>query len=105
MERTGATIRKSGLVEKLSLECEKGRSARAIGLQTARFHVPRVVRLDAEEGVLEFEFVPHLITLRRLLVAGDPRLPQVFTRVGGALAAIHEALQLPDPLKAELPPE
>ena len=105
VEQTGATISKGGSVARLSLECEKSRLARAIGLQTARFHVPQVVRLDADEGVLEFEFVPRLITLGQLLVAGDPRLPQVFTRAGGALAAIHEALQLPGPLRAELPPE
>ncbi len=105
MKQTGDTISKRGPGVQLSLECEKGRLARAIGLQTARYHVPRVVRLDADEGVLEFERVPHLKTLRQLLVADDPRLPQVFMQAGGALAAIHDALQLPDALRAELPPE
>lgn len=105
MEQTGETVSKRGAVAKLSLEREKGRRARAIGLQTDRYHVPRVVRLDVDEGIIEFERVPHLKTLRQLVVAGDSRLPQVFTRVGGALAAIHDALELPDNLKKRLPPE
>jgi tRNA A-37 threonylcarbamoyl transferase component Bud32 len=87
------------------LEREKGLLARAIGLKTARYQVPRVVRLDTDQGVIEFERVPHLKTLRQLVVAGDPRLPQVFNQAGGALAAIHDALELPDHLRTALPPE
>lgn len=105
MEFIGDIVRKTGEPSIMAVEAAKASRAFEIGKDSGLFYVPKVVNLDAEAGVLEFERLSGLATLLDLAVHKDQRLPGLLERTGQALAVVHEKLVLPEEMKHELPPE
>jgi len=97
--------RKSGQSSLLAVEAAKTRLARQIGASSGLFYVPKVVSFDSEVGVLEFERIDGLITLRELAMRKDVRLYPLLKKAGHSLAIVHAQLFLPGEIKHELPPE
>ena len=98
-------VRKTGEPNLLDIEAEKASRAFEIGRDSGLFSVPKVVNVDAEAGVLEFERLTDLVTLLDLAVRKDKRLSGLLKKTGQALAAVHEKLVLPEAMKHELPPD
>jgi hypothetical protein len=105
IEAVGSTVRKTGVPAAISLEREKTLLGRTIGQESGRFSVPAVLGHEEEAGVLEFERVWGLRTLRELLEKRDPRLPGLMDQAASALVAIHDGLSLPQERKVPLGPE
>ncbi|KPK43184.1 MAG: hypothetical protein AMJ65_06490 [Phycisphaerae bacterium SG8_4] len=105
MEFVDDIARKTGQANLLVVEAAKASRALEIGKDTGLFSVPKVVNLDAEAGVLEFERLSGLETLLDLAVRKDRRLPELLEKAGRALAAIHAELTLPQEMKHELQAE
>ncbi len=105
MELREDIFRKTADVRLLAVEAAKAAKALEIGKDSGLFCVPRVVKLDSEAGVLEFERLSGLVTLLDLAVRKDPRLPALLEKTGRALAVVHEKLILPEEMKCEMPPE
>ena len=103
MEFVDDIARKTGQASLLAVEAAKASRALEIGKDTGLFSVPKVVNLDAEAGVLEFERLGGLVTLLDLAVRKDRRLPELLEKAGRALAVIHAELTLPEEMKHELP--
>ncbi len=103
MEFEGDIARKRGEPSLLAVEAAKASRALEIGKHSGLFRVPRVINLDAETGVLEFERLRELATLLDLAVRKDARLPGLLEKAGRALAAVHEELTLPEDMKVALP--
>jgi len=99
----GKVVRKTGNPAFLSVECEKTVRAHELGEQSGLFFTPRVLRFDAQKGVLEFERVDGLKPLGQILAGEDPRALDLLRKTGRVLAAIHAGLLLPDDLTRELP--
>ncbi|MFC1634616.1 hypothetical protein ACFL5Z_07210 [Planctomycetota bacterium] len=98
-------VKKTGEPGLLAVEAEKASRTFEIGRDCGLFSVPRVVNLDAEAGVLEFERLNDLVTLLDLAVRKDHRLPGLLKMAGQALSMVHKKLVLPEEMKHELPPE
>jgi hypothetical protein len=98
-------VRKTGDSTLAAVEAAKASRALQIGEGSGLFIVPKVVSLDAEAGVLEFERLSGLVTLLDLAVHKDPRLSELLEKTGRALAIVHETLVLPDEMKCEMQPE
>jgi tRNA A-37 threonylcarbamoyl transferase component Bud32 len=105
MEFVGDIARKTGDAELLAVEAAKASRALEIGKDSGLFSVPKVVKLDAEAGVLEFERLNGLVTLLDLAVRKDRRLDELLEKAGRALAAVHAKLALPEEMKHDLPAE
>jgi len=105
MEFVGEIARKTGDAKLLAVEAAKASRALEIGKDTGLFSVPKVVNLDAEAGVLEFERLSGLATLLDLAVRKDRRLPELLEKTGRGLAVVHAELTLPEEMKHELPAE
>ncbi len=105
MQLIDKIARKTGEPNLLLVEGEKALRAFEIGRDSGLFYVPKVVNLDAETGVLEFERLNDLVTLLDLAVRKDKRLPKLLINTGQALAVVHDKLVLPEEMKKELPPE
>jgi hypothetical protein len=73
----------------------KTTAAAAIGAASGTFYVPAIVGGDPDEGVLELERLPGLVTLTSLTDRRDPRVLDAMELLGTGLAAIHERLHLP----------
>ena len=89
----------------LAVEAAKASRAFDIGRESGLFYVPKVVNLDEEAGLLEFERLSDLVTLLDLAIRKDKRLPDLLRKAGKALAVIHRDLVLPEEMKHKLPPE
>ena len=105
MEMIGDVVRKTGEPNLLAVEAAKASAGFAIGKDSGLFRVPKVVKLDPEAGLLDFERLDGLVTLLDLAVRRDKRLAGLLEQTGRALAVIHEKLTLPEAMKHELPPE
>jgi len=105
MHLIGEIIQKTGEPGLLAVEAEKATRALEIGRDSGLFSVPKVIRFDAQAGVLEFERLSDLVTLLEMAVRKDRRLPGLLKKTGQALAVVHEKLVLPEEMKQELPPE
>jgi hypothetical protein len=105
MEFIGDIVRKTGESSMLAVEAEKASRAFEIGRDSGLFYVPKVVKFDADAGLLDFERLPGLITLIELAARKDTRVIELLRKAGKSLAAIHEHLVLPGNMKCELPPE
>lgn len=105
MEFVGDIARKRGQANLLEVEAAKASRAFEIGRDSGLFIVPKVLNLDADAGVLEFERIGELTTLLDLAVRKDPRLGELLAKAGRALAVIHAELSLPGDMKHELPPK
>ena len=104
MEFVGDIARKAGDPSLLTVEAAKASRARDIGKDSGLFSVPKVLNLDAEVGVLEFERMRELSTLLDMAVRKDDRLHKMLDKTGQVLAVIHEKLTLPEEMKHEMPP-
>lgn len=105
MEFVGETVRKTGRPDLLAVEAAKTRQAFEIGKSSGLFYVPRVLRFDAQAGMLELERVEGLVRLIEMGVRKDKQLGELLKKAGQALAVIHKQLVLPDEMKHELPLE
>lgn len=103
MEFVGDIARKRGEPSLLAVEAAKASRALEIGKNSGLFRVPRVVKFDAEAGVLEFERLRELATLLDLAVRKNARLPDLLDKAGQSLAVIHKNLTLPQEMKHDLP--
>ncbi len=103
MEFVGRVARKFSSPDELEIEVAKTERGAEIGRETGLFYVPRVLRFDAQAGVLESERIVGLRPLHSLIADNDPRLEGLLTRIGQALASIHERLVLPSRMKLDLP--
>ncbi len=103
MEFSGDVARKRGPADRLAIEAAKTRAAAELGARSGAFHVPAVIRFDAALGVLETERVHGLVSLLQLVVRRDPRLLDVCTRAGRAVASVHADLRLCDAPSIPLP--
>jgi tRNA A-37 threonylcarbamoyl transferase component Bud32 len=86
-----------------SIELEKTKQASRIGEQTGLFYVPRIKGFNEKENTIDYEYLDGLCTVQQLAIGNSSRLIEVFTRIGAALAAIHDHLVLPPQMKKELP--
>jgi tRNA A-37 threonylcarbamoyl transferase component Bud32 len=105
MEIVGDVIRKKGEPELLVIEAAKAVRANEIGRDSGLFDVPKVLKFDADAGVLDFEKIDGLVTLLDLAIRKDQRLHDLLNKTGQALAVIHRQLTLPDEMKHKLPSE
>jgi aminoglycoside phosphotransferase (APT) family kinase protein len=105
MEIIKDIIRKTGEPDMLAIEAAKASKAFEIGKDCGLFYVPKVVKLDTNAGVLEFERIDGLVTLLDLAARKDLRLFELLNKAGQALSVIHEKLVLPENMKHELPAE
>ena len=105
MEFVGDIARKTGDADLLAVEAAKASRALEIGKDSGLFSVPKVVKLDPEAGVIEFERLSSLVTLLDLAIRKDPRLGELLEKAGRALAAVHAKLELPEEMKQDLPAE
>jgi hypothetical protein len=103
MELLGKIARKTGDPRLLSLECLKSERAAALGDASGLFYVPRVIRFDPSQGLLETEQIPELKGLLSIILERRP-CKSMFESAGRALAVIHSRLELPDEWKLPLPP-
>jgi hypothetical protein len=103
MELIGDVARKSGPVDRLRLEVTKTTCAASVAERTGLFHVPPVVRFDAESGVLETARVHGFRSLMQLVLARDPRFPEICERVGRAIAQVHTEMRLPEDARLPFP--
>lgn len=87
----------------LRLELEKTKRSARIGEQTGLFYVPLVIGFNEEENTIDFEYLRGLRTVQEVAVSDKSRRYDVFTRIGAALAAIHDCLVLSPELKRNLP--
>ena len=87
----------------LEIEDEKSIRAAAIGKATGMFYVPEVLQYDADQGILDTEWIDGLENLNGVALRRDPKMGELCHRTGVALAAIHEQLRLPEKLKIRLP--
>jgi tRNA A-37 threonylcarbamoyl transferase component Bud32 len=95
----GDIIQKTGDPGLLAVEAEKTVRAFEIGKNSGLFCVPKVVNLDTDTGLLEFERLEGLATLLDLAISKDPRLFDLLKKAGRSLSVIHEQLILPDEMK------
>jgi len=65
------------------------------------FYVPRILRKDPDAGVIEFERIDGLVSLRDLFAAETDVL-DLLNRAGRTLAYTHEHLELPEELKIKV---
>lgn len=93
MELLDNSARKTGDGYRLALECEKTRSAHYIGERTGLFRVPRVLRLDQQQGILETERIYQLESLGRHLIS-EKIENNILRKVGFALSCIHREMRL-----------
>lgn len=105
MEIVNDIIRKTGEPDILAIEAAKASMAFDIGKDCGLFYVPKVVKLDPDAGMLEFERLDGLVTLLDMAARKDQRIFEVLNKTGQALAVIHEKLSLPENMKHELPAE
>jgi tRNA A-37 threonylcarbamoyl transferase component Bud32 len=105
MEFVADIARKTGDAKLLAVEAAKASRALEIGKDTGLFSVPKVIKLDPQAGVLEFERLSGLVTLLDLAVRKDRRLDDLLEKAGRALASIHAELTLCEEMKHELPAE
>lgn len=103
MQFDGQVALKSGPAELLEVEWTKTQRAERIARETGLFRVPRAIRFDPEAGLLEFERITDMQPLRELVNRRDPRLEELGTRIGQALAFVHERLVMPSRLTKPLP--
>lgn len=103
MELIGDIARKRGDPERLAVEVAKTTWAVGVAARTGRFHVPPVVRFDADAGVLETERVHGFVSLMQLVRSRDRRLPGICERVGAAIADVHSETRLPGTQRIPLP--
>ncbi len=104
-EYIGNIARKKGVGPLLAIEAAKTKLAHKIGQASGLFYVPKVLNLDEERGVLDFERLRGLSTLYQLAIDKDARSLELYEKAGQALAVVHERLVLPDEMKYELPSE
>lgn len=97
--------RKQGPPSLLRVELAKSQKASHIGEATGLFSVPRVLSLDEDAGVLDFERIRELRTIGDLVLCDDPRLPSLLDRAGRSLAVIHDRLALDAEMRMDLPAE
>lgn len=105
MENVNDIIRKTGEPNMLAIEAAKASMAFDIGKNCGLFYAPKVVKLDTNDGVLEFERLDGLVTLLDMVARKDRQLFELLKKAGQALAVIHEKLSLPENMKHELPTE
>jgi len=99
----GDALRKYVSPDSLGIELEKTERARHIGEQTGLFYVPRILGYDKKESFIDFEYLEDLHTVQKAAILQHTRLCAIYTRIGTALAAIHDRLTLPDEMKMPLP--
>jgi len=102
---TGSIVRKSVPPGSLRIELEKTRLSRLIGEQTGLFYVPRVIQFNEKESTIDFEYLEGLRTIQEVAISNSSQLINIFTRIGAALAAIHDNLVLRPDMKKNLPSE
>ena len=96
--RIGDVIVKSGYTD-VAVELEKAEALRRLA-ERQSFVVPRVIDASLEHGVIRFEYLPGLQSIRELyLAACRSRLraavaEEAFREAGRALACIHAELKL-----------
>jgi len=105
MEFVGDIARKTGNPAILAVEAAKTEKAGQIAATSGLFYVPRLLSFDEKKGILEFERLRGLLTIRELILRKDPRLFGILEDAGRALAVVHEQLVLSDEVKHNLPPE
>ena len=105
MEFLDGIVRKTGDSSILAVEAAKTQLAGKIGHSSGLFYVPKLLKFDAEAGILEFERLEGLLALRKIATRKEPRIYDLLSRVGEALAVVHDNLVLPDELREELPAE
>lgn len=103
VEITDNTVVKRSAPDLMRIEVAKTRRGGEIGRATGLFRVPQVLDFDEAAGRATFERLGGLRMLRHVLVR--EAAPDVATRLGLALAAIHRGLVLPEDMKAPLPDE
>jgi hypothetical protein len=94
MEFSGDVARKRGPADRLAVEAAKTRAAAGLAARSGAFHVPALLRFDAEAGLLETERVHGFVRLIDLAARRDPGLLDVFARAGRAVALVHAELRL-----------
>lgn len=99
----GSIARKVVPSNSLIIELEKTKQASRVGEQTGLFYVPCIMGSNEKENTIDFEYIDDLCTVQELAVEGYPQLIGIFTRIGVALAAIHNNLVLPSHIKKNLP--
>jgi hypothetical protein len=102
IELIGNVARKCGPAALLAMEAEKTERAAALAADSGLFHVPRVVRFDSFNGVLETEWIPNLQTVASILANGQGN-PDLLEAVGIAVAHVHTHLQLPESMSVPVP--
>lgn len=104
MDFLGNISRKRGNGNLLEIEMEKCQKAARIGSKSGLFRVPAVVEFDRDAGVLDFEYIPNLVTLSEMVVRRSPKCDELATRAGRAIATVHQRLELDEELRTPLPP-
>lgn len=99
----GRIKRKRVLSGSLRIELEKTKRSAQIGKQTGLFYVPRLIGFNEKENTIDFEYLDGLSTVQELAVSNHSQLIEIFTRIGTALAVIHNNLFLSDHMKRNLP--
>jgi aminoglycoside phosphotransferase (APT) family kinase protein len=105
MEIIGEIIRKTGKSDELEIEAAKASRAYEISKDCGLFYVPKVVKLNPNTGMLEFERLDNLVTLLDMAARKDHRIFELLKKTGQALAVIHDKLVMPEQMKYELPAE
>ena len=105
MEFSGTIARKTGDSSVLAVEAVKTQLAAKIGQSSGLFYVPKVLKFDAKAGILEFERLRGLVTLREVAAQKGTKIYDLLSRTGEALAVVHDNLVLPDEMREELSAE
>lgn len=96
------TLKKDTVLKKVDprfveTEVRVTRAAYDLARTTNLFYVPQIIRYDRNSGLIEFERIKGLLTIRQLL-AKKPDDIEILRRVGKALAYVHTNLELPGSL-------
>lgn len=102
---TGGIARKFVPRDLLKIELEKTKQSQLIGEQTGLFYVPEVIGFNEQESNIDFVYLDGLHTVQEVAISNGPQLINIFTRIGTALAAIHDNLVLSPEMKKNLPDE
>jgi tRNA A-37 threonylcarbamoyl transferase component Bud32 len=89
--------------DSFSIELEKTKQAGRIGEQTGLFYVPRIMGFNEKESFIDYEYIDGLHTVQEITISNHSQLINIYTRIGAALAAIHNNLILPPEMKKNLP--
>ena len=88
--------------ELLKIELEKTKQSRLIGEKTGLFYVPEIIGFNEKQSTIDFEYLDELITVQEVAIYNNPKLLDIYTRIGAALVAIHDNLVLSNDMKKDL---